>query len=90
MDYQPSENLIYKLPTIEAGPIESFEDSNDIETINQPKPIDLSNDIYVNQLMADAGALTNPDAEVFDIIDARTVYKYSPNFKTERLTEYYR
>lgn len=28
-------------------------------------PVDLSNDIDVNQMLADQGAPTNPDAEVF-------------------------
>lgn len=32
-------------------------------------PVDLSNDIAVNQMLADQGAEVNPDAEVFDIHD---------------------
>lgn len=62
---------------------ENFEDTNDIEPIN--KPIDLSNDIYVNQLMADAGTPINPDAEVFDPIDAEINYKYRPSAKFEKM-----
>lgn len=30
-------------------------------------PVDLSNDIAINQMLADQGAIHNPDAEVFDI-----------------------
>lgn len=30
-------------------------------------PVDLSNDIAINQMLADQGASHNPDAEVFDI-----------------------
>lgn len=61
----------------------SFEDTNDIEPIN--KPIDLRNDIYVNQLLADAGAPINPDAEIFDPIDAELDNKYRPTATFEKL-----
>lgn len=30
-------------------------------------PVDLSNDIAINQMLSDQGAIHNPDAEVFDI-----------------------
>lgn len=64
-----------------------FENTNDIEIIehNPSSPIDLSRDIYVNQLLADAGAPTNPDAEVFDPIDAEVAYKYRPNMQFEKI-----
>lgn len=59
--------------------IESNEQSNNDEAIEnfdidepnaygtEPVPIDLSNDISVNQMLADQGAPINPDAEIFDI-----------------------
>lgn len=59
-------------------------DTNDIE--QDAKPIDLSNDIYVNQLLSDAGAPINPDAEVFDPIDAEINNKYIQS-KFEKLVE---
>lgn len=44
--------------------VETIED-NSIDVF--PQPIyDLSNDIRVNQLLADSGAKPNPDAEIFD------------------------
>lgn len=64
---------------------ENFEDTNDIEPVG--KPVDLTRDIYVNQLMADAGAPINPDAEVFDPIDAEIRQKYNPNMKFEKLVD---
>lgn len=65
---------------------ENFEDTNDIEAVG--KPVDLTNDIYVNQLMADAGAPINPDAEVFDPIDAEIKQKYDPKrMQFEKLVE---
>lgn len=73
MDFQPSQKLSYPVPPN----FENFEDANDIERIS--KPIDLSNDIYVNQVMADAGAPANPDAEIFDPIDAEIGQKYRTN-----------
>ena len=47
---------------------ESFEDNNN-QNLNAYEnfDIDLSNDIAVNQLLADQGAPINPDAEVFDV-----------------------
>lgn len=59
--------------------IESNEQSNNDEAIEhfdideqnaygtEPVPIDLSNDIAVNQMLADQGAAVDPDAEIFDI-----------------------
>jgi len=64
--------------------MESIED-NSIDAA--PQPIrDLSNDIYVNQLMADAGAPTNSDAEVFDVIDGHMSSQYYPAVKPERIS----
>lgn len=40
-------------------------DDSDKETLMVP--VDLSNDIAINQMLADQGAIHNPDAEVFDI-----------------------
>lgn len=40
-------------------------DDRDEETLMVP--VDLSNDIAINQMLADQGAIHNPDAEVFDI-----------------------
>lgn len=77
MDFRPAQKL--------TSNAETFEDTNDIESVN--KPVDLSNDIYVNQLMADAGAPINPDAEVFDPIDAEVGYKYRPNARFEKLVD---
>lgn len=42
--------------------IESF-DIDDAEHV----PVDLTNDIAINQMLADEGAAVNPDAEIFDI-----------------------
>lgn len=59
--------------------IESNDQSNSDEAIEnfdideqnaygtESVPIDLSNDISVNQMLADQGAPVNPDAEIFDI-----------------------
>lgn len=80
MDSQPS-LLAYKLP--EDGSPESFENNN-IENVPVQKPVDLSRDIYVNQLMADAGAPIDPDAEVFDPVEAQIGDKYSPYSKFDR------
>lgn len=55
--------------------------SNDIEIVEEPTRT-LHHDIYVNKLMADAGAPFNPDAEVLDIVDGRPVLL---NSKVERL-----
>lgn len=45
---------------------------------DDPKPVvDLSNDIIVNQYMADAGAPFNPDAEILDDIDLQLTKKSS-------------
>lgn len=66
---------------------ENFEETNDIDGAIG-KPVDLTNDIYVNQLMADAGAPINPDAEVFDPIDAEIKQKYDPNrMRFEKLVD---
>lgn len=57
---------------------ESFEDDDD-DDLQHPVnvdislddyesvPVDLSNDILVNQMMADQGAPVNPDAEIFNV-----------------------
>lgn len=41
---------------------------NEIDEVEQ-FPVDLSNDIAVNQMLADQGAPFNPDAEIFDVND---------------------
>lgn len=38
-----------------------------LDEFDNKVPIDLSNDIAVNQMLADQGAPFNPDAEVFDV-----------------------
>lgn len=81
VDFLPSQKQSYKTTLNQ----ENFEDTNDIEAIN--KPVDLSNDIYVNQLLADAGAPANPDAEVFDPIEAEINYKYKPSMKFEKIVD---
>lgn len=50
-------------------PLESIED-NSINSELIPPP-DLSNDIYINQLLSDSGAPTNPDAEVFEVLNGQ-------------------
>lgn len=82
MDALPSEKLVVNAP--ESQSPASFE-NNDIETLSNERPIDISRDIYVNQLMADAGAPVNPDAEIFDPIDSQISRKYRPNSKFERM-----
>lgn len=45
-------------------------DSNDVDAnidSNQSHIMDLSNDIAINQMLADQGASTNPDAEIFNV-----------------------
>lgn len=41
---------------------------NELDEVEQ-FPVDLSNDIAVNEMLADQGAPFNPDAEVFDVDD---------------------
>lgn len=41
---------------------------NELDEVEQ-FPVDLSNDIAVNEMLADQGAAFNPDAEVFDADD---------------------
>lgn len=59
-------------PTAERTEWDSFQDwhtnheTNSIDDF-QSVPIDLSNDIEVNHMLADQGAPTNPDAEVFEV-----------------------
>lgn len=43
------------------------ENNNDSDEETIMVPVDLSNDIAINQMLADQGAVHNPDAEVFDI-----------------------
>lgn len=40
---------------------------NEADSGEELVPIDLSNDITINQMLADQGAAYDPDAEVFDI-----------------------
>ncbi|XP_018574240.1 uncharacterized protein LOC108913215 [Anoplophora glabripennis] len=48
--------------------IETFEDNSITPHQYPPRPIDLSDDIRVNQILADSGAPINPDAEfIYDI-----------------------
>lgn len=47
-------------------PLESFEE-NSIDSFYRQHPVDLSRDIYVNEIMANRGVPPNPDAEVFNI-----------------------
>lgn len=41
--------------------------SNNLDDYDNNFPIDLSNDIAVNQMLADQGAPYNPDAEIFNV-----------------------
>ncbi|KAF5292528.1 hypothetical protein FQR65_LT01674 [Abscondita terminalis] len=50
-------------------PLENVED-NSINSELVPPP-DLSNDIYVNQLLMNSGAPTNSDAEVFEVLNGQ-------------------
>lgn len=54
---------------------------NNIEIPEEPAKT-LQGDTYVNNLMADAGAPANPDAETFDVVDGRP----SPISQTEKLS----
>lgn len=47
--------------------IETFDIDEQPADSTEQVPIDLSNDIAVNQMLADQGAAVDPDAEVFDI-----------------------
>lgn len=43
------------------------DDSSSLDEYDNNFPVDLSNDIGVNQMLADQGALYNPDAEIFNV-----------------------
>lgn len=70
----------YQLPSDEHQNWESFDEEednhgdgsisahNELDEVDQ-FPVDLSNDIAVNEMLADQGAAFNPDAEVFDVDD---------------------
>lgn len=47
--------------------IENFGSDEEDADGTEQAPVDLSNDIAINQMLADQGAPMNPDAEVFDI-----------------------
>ncbi|EFA02354.1 uncharacterized protein vir-1 [Tribolium castaneum] len=74
------ENEIPKNKEIEVFKGETFDEPDgewsNLETMNsiEDNAIDLSRDTYVNQVLADAGAPTNPDAEVF-AIESKTPFE---------------
>lgn len=60
---------------LDGGAFQKFE-INDLDGDQKPV-VDLSNDIIVNQYMADAGAPFNPDAEILDDVDLQLMKKSS-------------
>lgn len=64
-------NEKYAIPTNEHNnnddAIENFDIDDQYAYGTEQIPIDLSNDIAVNQMLADQGAAINPDAELFDV-----------------------
>lgn len=80
-DYKPFVNSndeidnLAKLETSEPnwGNLETF-DSYEDNFVENYKPIDLSQDTYVNSMLADAGAPVNPDAIVFSPVEVSVPY----------------
>ena len=64
-------------------PFESFED-NSVDSVYRPP--DLSRDTYVNQIMADAGAPINPDAEVFSSAEYNVPFSTGSRQPFEKIT----
>lgn len=83
--------------TITSGE-ELAEPIREIETndVNSNFGYDLSNDIYVNQMLADANAPHNPDAEFIDVdlinsqaqAQSQQLYKNDENVPLASLTTY--
>lgn len=58
--------------------LENFDIDEQYAHGTEQVPIDLSNDIAINQMLADQGAAENPDAEVFDIHEYNFDRQQSP------------
>lgn len=57
--------------------IENFDIDEPNADGTEQVPVDLSNDIAINQMLADQGAAVDPDAEVFDIHEYNIVRQQS-------------
>lgn len=64
-----------------AEPIKEIE-TNDV---NSNFGYDLSNDIYVNQMLADANAPTNPDAELIDVDLINSQVQSQQSYKNDKI-----
>lgn len=90
MDLVPPHKYVNIRKANEWDNLKSVENVEDNSIDSAPRQVlhDLSNDIYVNQLMADAGAPTNPDAEVFEVVHGNVPSKFNPQAKTEKIVPF--